>query len=232
VVVNPVTGEVYVVNAEDFANNVTVILPPTRCDTKVRAILDPVPGCTTCLARPALAGKAVNRWTPNATGIIGVLNRVNAGQRAWNWAGVTSWPDSVQWTWEWGDDSLVMGENFVCCVPLEDQAAVTNNLGLGTPFAGNMEVYPVYRMEYHVGQQEPGTVAGRLAGCPTIVRGVLMGPRLTAGGVGHDLLDATGRKVMDIEPGENDIRHLSPGVYFVRPEAEGHVATRKVVIQK
>jgi hypothetical protein len=33
-----------------------------------------------------------------------------------------------------------------------------------------------------------------------------------------DLLDITGRKVMDLAPGENDIRHLAPGVYFVREE--------------
>jgi len=28
--------------------------------------------------------------------------------------------------------------------------------------------------------------------------------------------DATGRKVMTLKPGDNDIRHLVPGVYFVR----------------
>ncbi|UCG41750.1 MAG: YncE family protein [candidate division WOR-3 bacterium] len=30
-----------------------------------------------------------------------------------------------------------------------------------------------------------------------------------------DLLDITGRKVMELSPGPNDIRHLAPGVYFV-----------------
>ncbi|MEO0071569.1 MAG: hypothetical protein ABIK39_05740 [candidate division WOR-3 bacterium] len=30
------------------------------------------------------------------------------------------------------------------------------------------------------------------------------------------LLDITGRKVLDLKPGTNDIRHLSPGVYFIR----------------
>ena len=47
-------------------------------------------------------------------------------------------------------------------------------------------------------------------------------------GAGHDpnvgrlearLLDAAGRCVLDLRPGPNDVRHLSPGVYFVR---EGH----------
>jgi hypothetical protein len=50
------------------------------------------------------------------------------------------------------------------------------------------------------------------------------------------LLDAAGRWAMDLAPGPNDIRHLAPGVYFVRrPETEDggpRTAVRKVVIQK
>jgi hypothetical protein len=30
------------------------------------------------------------------------------------------------------------------------------------------------------------------------------------------LLDASGRKVMDLRPGPNDVSRLAPGVYFVR----------------
>jgi hypothetical protein len=30
------------------------------------------------------------------------------------------------------------------------------------------------------------------------------------------LLDACGRKVLDLKPGANDVRALAPGVYFVR----------------
>jgi hypothetical protein len=54
-----------------------------------------------------------------------------------------------------------------------------------------------------------------------------------------DLLDAAGRKVMDLKPGENDIRHVAPGVYFIAPSpqsspvrGEGEPAVRKVVIQR
>ncbi|UCG43263.1 MAG: hypothetical protein JSU73_01200, partial [candidate division WOR-3 bacterium] len=53
---------------------------------------------------------------------------------------------------------------------------------------------------------------------PTIVRDVLWigdGRRETVDRA--DLLDITGRKVMDLAPGPNDVRHLSPGVYFVCP---------------
>jgi hypothetical protein len=31
-----------------------------------------------------------------------------------------------------------------------------------------------------------------------------------------DLLDISGRKVMDLKPGQNDVRAMAPGVYFVR----------------
>ncbi|UCG43880.1 MAG: hypothetical protein JSU73_04480 [candidate division WOR-3 bacterium] len=68
----------------------------------------------------------------------------------------------------------------------------------------------------------------------TIARGVL---RLPAGGNGI-LLDIAGRKVMDLQPGENDIRHVAPGVYFVAaphprplPQGERELAVRKIVIQ-
>ncbi|MBN2465949.1 hypothetical protein JXD38_10055 [candidate division WOR-3 bacterium] len=58
--------------------------------------------------------------------------------------------------------------------------------------------------------------AGRLAPGPTVVRGTLR----TAFSRQHpanraELLDISGRKVMELRPGENDIRCLSPGVYFV-----------------
>jgi hypothetical protein len=48
-----------------------------------------------------------------------------------------------------------------------------------------------------------------------------------------------GRKVVNLQPGANDIRHLAPGVYFVRAKAEGgrmraeqDIATHKIVIQR
>jgi YVTN family beta-propeller protein len=50
-----------------------------------------------------------------------------------------------------------------------------------------------------------------------------------------DLLDAAGRKVLDLQPGANDVRALAPGVYFVRgPETEdGRPAgIRKVVVTR
>jgi hypothetical protein len=63
---------------------------------------------------------------------------------------------------------------------------------------------------------------------PTIVRGVLSlpvaGRRSPAA-----LIDACGRKVLDLQPGLNDVRHLGPGIYFMRAIGTAE-ATRLVMV--
>jgi hypothetical protein len=79
------------------------------------------------------------------------------------------------------------------------------------------QLYSVYRTA-RPGVQEvaPDLIAdSRIA---TVVRGVLyarVGSRRNAE-YGTELLDISGRKVLDLKPGANDVRVLSPGVYFVR----------------
>jgi hypothetical protein len=79
-------------------------------------------------------------------------------------------------------------------------------------------------------------IAGRAAGgrpgpaAATVARGVY---RLEAGAGPAHLLDGAGRQVMELAPGRNDVRHLGPGVYFVRPAAGRDAAgVTKVVIQR
>jgi DNA-binding beta-propeller fold protein YncE len=68
---------------------------------------------------------------------------------------------------------------------------------------------------------------------PTVVREVLHMPQATSRKPqAADLMDVSGRKVMDLRPGANDVRALAPGVYFVR-EAQAQVqaqAVRKIVL--
>ena len=235
VAVNPVTNKVYVANYTD--NTVTVIADAPANDTKVHAAFNPLSGDTTWLGRPALTGKGVNRSTPNRTAMMGVCNRLNTAQTGWVWATVTSgaWTDSIMWTYNWGTDSLIAGENFVCAQPLEADAGITNNEGMGTPFAGNLEVYPVYRIWPLPGVEEATRLEIRTTRLPTIVRGVLM--REDRGRKTEDraeLVDANGRKVLNLHTGANDVRSLSPGVYFVR-EAQAQAqaqAIHKVVVTR
>ena len=80
---------------------------------------------------------------------MGVINDCLPNLTPWKWAAGpfdSTSSDSIGFNFNWGD-SLIWGENFVTFVPLEMQAATSNNLGLGTPFAGNMLVYPVYRID-------------------------------------------------------------------------------------
>ncbi len=78
---------------------------------------------------------------------------------------------------------------------------------------------------------------GTMNGGPTIVRGVLwQGDRGQKTGDRAELLDVSGRKVLGLKPGANDVRALVPGVYFVRgPETEDgrpFAAVRKVVVTR
>ena len=170
--------------------------------------------------------------------MMGVGNRVSTAHAAWDWAAVTSGAgtDSVMWSYAWGADSLIPGENFVCCVPLEAQAATTNNLGLGSPFTGNIEVYLVYRVGLAPGVEEspkPQATSPKLG--PTIACGVLYLPEAASRKPqAASLMDATGRKVMDLHAGANDVRALAPGVYFVcEAQAQAQAqAVRRVVITR
>lgn len=86
-----------------------------------------------------------------------------------------------------------------------------------------------------VEEREP-QIADRSPLTATIIRGVLRlssdDGRMSNGG----LLDITGRRVLDLKPGANDVRHLAPGVYFVRGPKTGAgrpmLETRKVVLER
>ncbi len=92
---------------------------------------------------------------------------------------------------------------------------------------------------YDAGVEEATNAELRTArGKPTVVRGVLM-----LGAVDRkqqvedraELLDATGRRVMDLRPGANDVSALASGVYFVRGRSATNgerpeVSVRKAII--
>jgi len=83
-----------------------------------------------------------------------------------------------------------------------------------------------------IGTPGPGAIENQFAGhsrrlSATICRDVLVWSAATPSlrNVGDTafhsrpaLLDACGRTVIELQPGENDIRHLAPGIYYVRGE--------------
>lgn len=242
VLVNPVTGRVYVANTG--AGSVSVMTDGPWNDTRVRAELNPAAGCTTRLARPALPGKAVNRLRPGHTGIWSVRTRRLSGPGPSQWATVTSGggTDSLTWAWSWGADSLLAGENYVCCLALDSQAATDNNLGQGTPFVGNVEVHAVYRLQPLTGVEGENPIpASSLSIFPSPVAAgrAQMSWRAQAAGLTLALYDATGRCVIGPErlfgpTGSKtlDLGHLSTGAYVVRLTGRGTSFTRKIVVDR
>ncbi len=101
---------------------------------------------------------------------------------------------------------------------------------------GNPEIYYMRNTTGNAVGQEVGARAFH-RGAATIARGVLelqVGSRQQTE-CRADLLDISGRKVMDLKPGANDVRHLSPGVYFLlRPSVDGRqpAAARKIIVQQ
>jgi hypothetical protein len=87
------------------------------------------------------------------------------------------------------------------------------------------------------GIQEPTNDGrGNARANPTVVHEMLWLPPASSvkHGASCTLLDISGRKVLDLKPGANDVRKLAPGVYFVlaEPQATGHKpqTVRKIVL--
>jgi hypothetical protein len=218
--VNPVTNKIYVTNSSN--NNMTVIDEAPVADTKVRANIDPLPNHATTLARPFLTGSGVNQWTPNATHIEGVAWGLNSAQKSWQWTTINSGSgtNSVGWAVNWGNDSLIKGENFVLGIALESDAATTNNLGLGTPFAGNLIVYPAYRIDQPVtatrmaGVKLKGTERIRPIYSPFISWITIPGHSKEQ----FELYNVAG-KLMGTYYGNRIGQGLSAGLYYLRSKA-------------
>ncbi len=83
---------------------------------------------------------------------------------------------------------------------------------------------------HHTGDRSVGS-----PGVPTVVRGVLRLETSTSASSSLSwLLDAAGRRVMDLHAGANDVSGLNPGVYFVRAVSRklSAASCHKVIITK
>jgi len=92
-------------------------------------------------------------------------------------------------------------------------------------------------IEDAVGSAEVPNGEWQAAGRPAVVRGCLRLPDADFRHSTFALLNSVGRRVMELVPGDNDVRGLAPGVYFVReegPRVRGFQgpSVRKVVIAR
>jgi len=128
------------------------------------------------------------------------------------------------------DRSVAGNPDTVCVEYLVDQVAGFFVMGEGPATANPVicQFVPAYIDGVADTQciQEPGIYKV----IPTIVRGVLMlgaGDSRQNTGYRRELVDVTGRQVMELHAGANVTRALAPGVYFVREEPR---AVRKVLV--
>jgi len=99
----------------------------------------------------------------------------------------------------------------------------------GSLYTSHVRRYRLTTMPHAIAEEPVDRRGVESQPCPSMVRGVLM----LRGNSPATLLDISGRRVADLRPGENDIRHIAPGVYFVRSAESGsRSAVTKVVIQR
>jgi hypothetical protein len=74
------------------------------------------------------------------------------------------------------------------------------------------------RWDRLLGVEEQPPIPPTVQPIATIVRNLMFLPRSLDPSISSCLLDISGRKVLDLHAGANDVSRLSPGVYFVRAE--------------
>lgn len=98
---------------------------------------------------------------------------------------------------------------------------------------GNHEIY--YKRNVTAGGvEETSNAEVPMPNSASIIHSVLLLPRSLDPSIPRSLLDISGRKVLDLTPGSNDVSRLAPGVYFVRAlNCElSAVSCHKVVVQR
>jgi len=150
VAVNPATGKVYL--ACYTAGRAVVMDQIVEQDTKVNTYDG---GSTWEHVFPGSnqnrGVSSINHWKPYRTTISQGFFSLATSQSFWK-LGYYSSSDESTLVWltgnGWGADTALFGDNVYRRGALETQAATTNNLGMGTPFMGNIITDVMYRLDY------------------------------------------------------------------------------------
>ena len=160
-----------------------------------------------------------------------------------------SWDHGVSWS----DIELVTDDTTVACWEPDIGADSAGHAYIVwyQPNVGEGEVWFATNVPLGIAEETSNAELRAPNSSPTVVRGVLV-----LGGNGDSpseredarysphfpvmsrasLLDISGRRVMELRPGANDVRALAPGVYFIRrPETEDGrpaAAIRKIVVAR
>jgi hypothetical protein len=137
----------------------------------------------------------------------------------------------------WDPIDTLVGGATAPAAPFIDFAGSTLHVIWKDMRDGHGAIYYKRNMTGNVGVAETmDDGRGTMNAGPTIVRGVLFlnGDCPRTGTVPKvALLDITGRAVMALRSGPNNVRHLAPGVYFLRSaESGGRTAVSKVILAR
>ena len=181
-------------------------------------------------------------WIPEqliATGLGWGTSGLCTDAMGWAW---TCWPDSFQ-------QAVLVCYNYGTYWSYPETVATFSSLGASRIASDDFgRIHCVWfdhaagnpgRLRHASRLERPGimdeylqTPKPYLEHQPTIVHSVLILSKAVGGerSAVSELLDITGRKVIDLHPGVNDIRHISQGVYFIRFDTE--TITKKLIITK
>ncbi len=152
------------------------------------------------------------------------------------WVVQTDSLGNLVWQDAWGDITKQNWDHITCAQPTEDGGCIA----FGCSYTYATPSFDAWMLKIDslclIGVEETQDTEVRTPNAdPTIVRGVLLlGAVGSRQNTGHRavLLDAAGRKVMELAPGANDVSALAPGVYFVTEHGVRSKAyVRKVVVQ-
>jgi hypothetical protein len=172
---------------------------------------------------------------PDRGFLLGGTDDARSGE---GWIVQTDSLGNLVWQGAWGDITEQNWDHVVCTQPTEDGGCIA----FGSTYTYATPSFDAWMLKVDslclAGVSERPDVGLSAARAATIVRGVLFVPRdMTEIRPGISdrvprpvLLDATGRKVLDLRPGPNDVSRLAPGVYFLGPD--GHVPATKVILQR
>jgi hypothetical protein len=192
---NPVADKFYIANKA--AGTVTLLSANNAASVRVSTALNALVPPSVVSPTPALTGLSVDQWpAPAASEILAALVATGTWQAAWNLAGMGSGfgSDSATWSWNWGGQSLLPGENYLRCAALESNAASTTICGLGTPFTGNVSVSPLYLVSQPTAVRKAAGIKTSLVAV-TISRSGIVYSLPQAAIVSVSLFDLQGRKI-------------------------------------
>ena len=158
-----------------------------------------------------------------------LLSGTDAAHDGEGWLLRTDSLGAVVWQGAWGDITRQHWDHLLCAQPTPDGGCVA----FGASYTYSTPSFDAWMLRLdsvvNVGTREmpadppPAPVTG-----PNITRGQLLLPPAAGNPARYELLDVTGRTLLVLDPGPNDLSLLAPGVYFLRSTAD----TRRPTLSK